>query len=127
MSIVCTLHISGMDLCREQVYGHLIKVQNKKLTQNKLNEKETQQLEKLKEAHTEIKSKNEVFTMSIHKCPTCSFRTESKVNKVFACWALFTVYDELLTWNCVAGRVQAYKPAPHYTASRAHLKVVHIN
>ena len=72
------LHNIGMDLCRETVYSHLIKVQNKKQSKKQLNDKETDQLEKLKEAHSEIKSKNKAFTMDTIKCPICIFRTESK-------------------------------------------------
>ena len=72
------LHNIGMDLCRETVYSHLIKVQNKKQSKKQLNDKETDQLEKLKEAHTEIKTKNKAFTMDTIKCPICIFRTESK-------------------------------------------------
>ena len=72
------LHNIGVDLCRETVYSHLIKVQNKKQSKKQLNDKETDQLEKLKEAHTEIKTKNKAFTMETIKCPICIFRTESK-------------------------------------------------
>ena len=72
------LHNIGMDLCRETVYSHLIKVQNKKQSKKQLNDKETDQLEKLKEAHSEIKTKNKAFTMDTIKCPICIFRTESK-------------------------------------------------
>ena len=42
------LHDIGLDLARESVYGHLIKVQNKKQSQNKLKDNEIQQLNKLK-------------------------------------------------------------------------------
>ncbi len=72
------LHDIGMDLCRESVYGHLIKVQNKKLSQNKLGDTEIEQLGKLKDAHTAIQKKNGAFDMEPVKCPTCPFKTESQ-------------------------------------------------
>jgi hypothetical protein len=67
----------GMDLARQCVYKDLIRIQSKKLSADKLEDKEAKQLGKLKEAHTDLKARNSLFTHAHTKCDKCEFRAET--------------------------------------------------
>ncbi len=65
----------GVDLARQQVYTDLIRVQTKKKKQNKLQEKDCQQLDKLNDACQHLAQKNKPFKVKAlaSKCH-CGYR-----------------------------------------------------
>ena len=77
---LCTI---GMNLVREHVYNDLIKIQSKKLVQNKLNDMAQKQLDIIKTAAKSLEKENELFKMELKECvrtqgPACGFQTESE-------------------------------------------------
>ncbi|BFZ12848.1 hypothetical protein BsWGS_15887 [Bradybaena similaris] len=73
----------GSDLIKEAVYHDLVKIQSKKKNQNKLNDKEKEDLGKLKEIEKDLYATIGHLKLKLRKkCSMCDFRTES-VNIMF--------------------------------------------
>ena len=68
----------GMDIAREHIYNDLIRLQTRRLEQNKLADEEKNQLEKLKNAYEGTKQKNTELKLKMKRCPKCHFKTESE-------------------------------------------------
>ena len=66
----------GMDLARQQVYKDLIRIQQKKQSMDKLDEKETRQLDKLKEAYDDLVAKNSPYSTDTGPCDQCEFKAD---------------------------------------------------
>ena len=66
----------GMDMSRQQVYKDLIRIQQKKQSMDKLDEKETRQLDKLKEAFDDLVAKNDPFSTKTSQCDNCEFKAD---------------------------------------------------
>lgn len=68
----------GSDLIKESVYRELVKIQSKKQDEDKLSEKEKEDLEKLKDIERDLNSTVGHLKLKMKKrCKTCQFQTES--------------------------------------------------
>ncbi|CAG5121992.1 unnamed protein product [Candidula unifasciata] len=73
----------GSDLIKEAVYHDLVKIQSKKKNKNKLNDKEKEDLGKLKEIEKDLYATiGHLKTRLKKRCSMCDFRTES-INVMF--------------------------------------------
>lgn len=72
------LYTLGADLCKQFIYKDLIRVQTKKKSQNRLNDMDVENLDKLKDVHETLLSKTKHYSVdSDVKCNDCSFKSES--------------------------------------------------
>ena len=71
------LYALGADLCKQMIFKDLIRINEKKKSQNKLEDYEVNQLNDLVKVHSGLSGKNEPYALDSTTCSRCAFKSES--------------------------------------------------